>query len=275
MISYELGKPPGQQALLAALAETPARLDLAACAIGTLEVPATDVSHVLGQLDALAAEVREVAKGSTVPDALTKVLAFTHELRGDTEEYHSPLNSCLPRVLERKKGLPILLSVVWIEVARRAGFELHGIGLPGHFVVGFEDDGDLELRDPFNGGAALTRADAERSLQRFAPGARLTASLLAPMTVKAICWRMLTNLKGAYLDLKDWAKALETVDLLLTLEPAQPRELRTRAQLLTEMGAFSAALADVETCLAQADVDDEESLERAAAMLRERIGALH
>jgi regulator of sirC expression with transglutaminase-like and TPR domain len=138
------------------------------------------------------------------------VLSERHGFTGDTRDYGDPRNSMLDRVLERRTGLPITLSVVWIAVARRAGFVLDGVGLPGHYVVGhFGADPPL-LLDPFGGGAVVE--------------AEPPASLVRPWTPHETVLRMLNNLVRSYVERGDLTRALHAAGLRLPLSRGEMRE---------------------------------------------------
>jgi regulator of sirC expression with transglutaminase-like and TPR domain len=138
------------------------------------------------------------------------VLSERHGFTGDTSEYGDPRNSMLDSVLERRTGLPITLSIVWIAVARRAGFVLDGVGLPGHYVVGhFGADPPL-LLDPFGDGAVIDAGP--------------TASLVRPWTPHETVLRMLNNLVRSYLERGDLTRALHAAELRLPLSSGDAHE---------------------------------------------------
>lgn len=208
----------------AALAVDPAaRLDALALALAA-ELRPVDVDSALARLDELAAEVREVA-GATGGDlaALSFVLAERHGFAGATEEYDHPDHSMLDLVLERRRGLPIALSVVYVEAAHRAGIALDGVGLPGHYVVGqFGAASGPVLLDPFGGGR---------------PIAAPNPSEVRPWTPHETALRMLNNLVGSYTRRNDLGRAIRAAEmrLELSLEPdlrealaAELRGLRAR-----------------------------------------------
>lgn len=269
---YELGKPAGKERLLAALGDQPPRLDLAALAIATVGDKDLDERTSLDQLEVLAEKVK--AHGGEPEAALAAVLG-EEDFRGDPDNYDAPENSMLPLVLKTKRGLPILLSTVWMEVGRRAGIEVVGIGLPGHFVIGFEHEDGLQLRDPYSGGKVLTFADCADIVRKNAGGATLHPRMLEPVETAPIAWRMLNNLKSSYATRNDDSHTLEVLDLMLTLAPEHPLQLLHRAELLTGLGAFSAALKDIEKCKTLESFPDPSRLEKIAAQLKERIGELH
>ena len=269
--AYELGNPPGREELLHALAEQPPRLDLATLAIAKLGNATLDIAPSLANLEALGQRVAE-RKERGAAEALTSVLADEEGFEGDRVVYDLPANSFLDQVLERHRGLPILLSVLYLEVGRRAGLPVSGLALPGHFIVRVGE----ELVDPFNGGKRLTIADCQRIVKRAAPSADFNKTMLASPSPKAIATRILNNLKGSWLQRAETDAALCAVDLLLALAPNHPSELRLRAGLLMELGAFRAALSDIETCLKEKPPPvDAMSLVKTAEGLRDRVGQLH
>ncbi|MER6672571.1 SirB1 family protein [Streptomyces sp. NPDC000983] len=178
--------------------------------------------------------------------ALRELLGERLGFHGAPGDYQRLESSLLHEVLRRRRGLPILLSVVWTEVARRAGAPVYGVALPGHFVVGFGDPDEQVLADPFNGGRALTGTDAEL-LVAGATGAALEPSMLVPATPLEVVSRILNNIRA-------WAAArpersdvgLWAVDLALLL-PSHPARLRyERAQLLVQRGDFVKGAAELE-----------------------------
>ncbi|MGW3622821.1 transglutaminase family protein [Streptomyces sp. NPDC000880] len=183
--------------------------------------------------------------------ALAELLGDRCDFRGTPGDYQRLESSLLHEVLRRRRGLPILLSVVWIEVARRAGAPVYGVALPGHFVVGFGDPHEQVLVDPFAGGRLLTGPDTEL-LVTGATGAPLDPSMLTPADPLGVVVRILNNIRA-------WAAtrpersdvALWAVDLSLLL-PSHPARLRyERAQLLVQRGEFARGAAELD---AYADV---------------------
>lgn len=281
--SSGIGSPLARERLVSALAVDPPRLDLAALAIATLANPTLDAPACLHTLDALAARVqlemeRHLGEGPSLAKlrALRHVLADIEGFRGNERDYYVPENSFLDHVLEHKVGLPITLSVVYLEVARRAGISLYGVAFPGHFLVACNAGSHKLVLDPFNNGDILTEAGAEELLRRVAPQLRFDPERLSPAPVELITYRMLSNLKRVYLEREDAEMGLTVVDLLLLLAPDHPGELRTRAVLLMQVGAFRAALKDVERCLELSpDAPDRERLVLMARELRERLANLN
>jgi regulator of sirC expression with transglutaminase-like and TPR domain len=192
--------------------DSAATLDVVALALAA-EFRDVDTPGAMASLDALGAELSQAAEqtsGTPEAEAIVcrEVLGGNHGFLGDQAQYDRPDNSMLDLVLARRRGLPILLSVVYVEVARRAGIELAGVGLPGHFVVGHFAAVPPLLLDPFNGGATVTTAAA--------------AGLVAPWSAHQIAMRMLNNLVAAYERRGDLGSALRAATMRLELPVAEP-----------------------------------------------------
>jgi regulator of sirC expression with transglutaminase-like and TPR domain len=176
----------------------------------------------------------------TLHDVLYRDLAFrAPDLQGGA----SPDLSRLDRVLQRRVGLPISLAIVELEVGWRLGLPLHGVGLPGHFVVG--GPGDL-LLDPADGGRRLTRDDCQALVRRaVGDGVLLHAGMLRAVGRREILARVLRNLRAAHLSGRDWPAALGAIELLRVVEPTSAEHGRDRGLLLGRMGRFSEGLAEL------------------------------
>jgi regulator of sirC expression with transglutaminase-like and TPR domain len=209
-------------------AQPDATIDMLALALGA-EFREVDAPGAIATLDALGAELSRIAgQTSGAPDELAlacaQLLGAAHGFEGDRERYDDPDNSMLDIVLGRRRGLPILLSVVYIEVARRAGIALAGVGLPGHFVVGhFGADPPL-LLDPFAGGRRVE--------------AGVARDLLRPWRAHEIAMRMLNNLVLAYQRRGDLGAAIRAASLRLMLGADDP----LRKTLLVELRALQSRL---------------------------------
>jgi regulator of sirC expression with transglutaminase-like and TPR domain len=262
---------------LARAPEGAIRLAEAALWIAADEYPELDTAAWLRRLDALgraaATAVPAAADVDRATTALGRLLFEAEGFRGNAKDYYDPRNSFLNDVLERRLGIPITLSVLYIDVAAGAGLTVRGIGLPGHFVVRAERHGRQRLVDPFNRGAALTEADCQALVQRVrGRSARLEPPHLRPVTTRAIVSRMLANLKGVYLARRDWARGLRTIDRALILTPGAPDELRDRGTVHSRLGNSLAAIRDWEAYLAAlpeaADADQvRRALRQARAVL--------
>jgi regulator of sirC expression with transglutaminase-like and TPR domain len=218
------------------------------------EYPDLDPDRYLARLDALGDALRVRAgdgDGAALVPALNRLLFEEEGFHGNTEDYYDPRNSFLNDVLDRRTGIPISLCTVYMEVARRAGWALEGVGLPGHFVVRVSADAPPRLVDPFNRGTVLTLEDCQRRLDRIYSGRlRLAPAMLAPCSRKAILGRMLRNLKDIYVKAGDYARALRVVEMLRSLEPDSADELRDRGVLYAALDCYAAAAADLDSYLA-------------------------
>ncbi len=227
------------------------RLDLAALLIAQEEYPHLDCARYLNRLDVMALDVRGALAGRA--DALAIVAAlnrylFDQEGFYGAADYDDPRDSYLNDVLERRSGIPISLSIVYMEVARRLGLTLYGVGAPGHFLVRYDGptpDNEPLLLDPFNGGAALSLDDCRRRFAVLPHPGRLALDYLAPVGVPYILARMLTNLTALYLRQGDHARALAATDRLLLLRPTDPAQPRNRAAIHLARGDLAAALQDL------------------------------
>ncbi len=272
--------PRARELLTRGLKASPPRLDWSACAVASLVDDDFIVEEVESRLDGLGERVlSHLPAEASVPTqlaALRRVLVDEEGFSGGSSVDDAPINSALHHVLSRKTGLPIALSVVYLEVARRVGLLLVGVSFPAHFLVATPGPGERLVLDPFNHGRLLTGDGCEELLARVAPAVRFTQRLLSPASVQTISTRMLSNLKRSYLARGDGERALNVVDLLLMLAPDHPGELRMRAGILSALGAYQAALADVERCLQLSpDAPDQRHLRLAARTLKQRVDYLN
>lgn len=203
-----------------ALVAEPSRLDLAALAIARLGEAPVDTADAVATLDGWGERVAAAAGGSMWAglDALERLLVGELGFVGDEADYDHPRNSFLPEVLARRRGLPILLSLVWLEVARRAGLPLYGLGLPGHFVVAYRSGPTgVVVIDPFRSGRILSRDEVEAMVGRG--GGSINATTFAPTPAPAIAARMLRNLVGAFGRRGQRDRVAAAAALLLSVEP--------------------------------------------------------
>jgi regulator of sirC expression with transglutaminase-like and TPR domain len=204
-------------------------LVLALLAVESMREAHDAVNHTLDQL---ADEVLE-AEVDGLP-ALAQVLGQRHGFRGSVERYHDVENSHLTRVLERKRGMPILLSAVWIAVGRRADLDVQGVGLPGHFIVSHGPD----YADPFEGGRALTETQCRDIAARFLDGPVPDAALRR-VSVRELTARVLRNLLHGLQTAGDEAGAYRASRLLAALEPANPEARLRHARAVEAIGSPS------------------------------------
>ncbi|UGS36734.1 transglutaminase-like domain-containing protein [Capillimicrobium parvum] len=204
--------PVDSFSVLAAAPDAP--LDELALAMAA-EMRPIDADRALERLDALAGRIDPVAIGAAAElHALVSVLAHEDGFQGDRAAYDDPRNSMLDLVLERRRGLPILLSVVYVEVARRAGIAMAGFGLTGHFVCGHVGGDEVLLIDPFDGGRPIAPA----------------YGALRPWTPHEIATRMLNNLVGSYERRGDLTRAIRAADLRMLLPADEEDSVRHEIQ---------------------------------------------
>ncbi|MGH2415171.1 MAG: SirB1 family protein, partial [Microcystaceae cyanobacterium] len=192
------------------------------------EYPNLDLDEYLNALDTIAEEVRERLLNNFYPlkviQTINQYLFADLGFRGNTIDYYDPRNSFLNEVIERRTGIPITLSVVYLEIAQRLDFSMVGVGMPGHFLIrpNFEDVGIFV--DVFNQGEILFEQDCETKLsQVYQQTVKLESYFLQPISNQQILVRMLTNLKLIYFNLQQLSKALKIVELLLLMLPNHPR----------------------------------------------------
>lgn len=260
-------------------------LDLgrAALAIARPEYPQLDIGAYLGRMDALAAEVSKHLTAGKENElhrslaALSYVLFQKNGYRGNRDEYFDAKNSFLNDVIDRRTGIPITLSVLYLEVARRVGLPLQGVGFPGHFLVKYFDEQQEIVIDPFNGGDIKT-SDSLRQLLNGLYGSRVawTDRLLDAVTKRQILRRMLNNLKFIHLKQRDYVKALAALDRMMIAEPNLPEDLRERGAVYLALEYFPQAKADFENYLRLApDAPDAGEIREQLAEMASRSTSLH
>jgi regulator of sirC expression with transglutaminase-like and TPR domain len=274
-------------AVLASGEDASVELDEAALLVAAEYCPAVDLAAVRGQLDDLAqralARLPTAADDHARLDALVETLASDAGFRGNTREYRDPRNSFLNEVLTRRRGIPITLSVVYIEVARRIGLRLVGVSFPGHFLVRYPGPATPLILDAFSAGQKVSEATLVQRLCRGAHGGldraearHMLSQLLDGASVRQIVVRMLGNLKAIYLEQQDHERALVAVDRILLLAPDEPSEVWARAVLHHRLEAYRAALADYRRYLDLMPEDpDGRAIREIIVDLTRRVEQLH
>ena len=264
---------PSARARFAALLERPnIPLDEAALAIAAEEYPGLDPAPTLAGLDALAARVGEQVGDLRPPikvlQAMRTVLR-AEGFQGNEKEYYDPRNSFLNEVVERKLGIPITLSLLTIEVARRLGVELQGVGFPGHFLVKCPQQTGLPgevFIDAFNGWELLGSDECTARFRAVLHGRPFDKSLLDPVDSRHILTRLLHNLKRIYVERGDDVRTLWVVDRLLQITPDDLEERRDRGLVSARLGGTAAAARDLEAYVQgnprASDVEDVRALLR-------------
>jgi regulator of sirC expression with transglutaminase-like and TPR domain len=237
-------------------AREPIPLAHGALLIAKEEYPDLDVAHYLDHLAALGraaqSALREAENTVERVQTLSDFLFVRTGFSGNRDNYGDPRNSFLNDVLERRLGLPITLSVIYLEVGRRAGLNLFGVSFPSHFLVKAVDERGELIIDPFNGGAILDLDDIRTRLnQTYGQPVELQPAMLKAVGGRQILARMLRNLKNIYTSGADWPRALTALDRILILEPRAADDILERAALYERLECFGAALEDFQSFLTQ------------------------
>ena len=233
---------PGLQVFEKVVCEKDPRIDLArACLLIAQDAyPALDVDRYLAEIDALGLRLRARLKNDTVEArivALNELLFEELGYWGNTEDYYDPRNSYLNDVIDRKTGIPITLSILYMEVGRRIGLPLEGVSFPGHFLVRLRLQGGTLVLDPFAGGAPQSEGELRERLQRVIPAAAAPEvpvadlpldQFLEPASNRQILARLLRNLKGIYREADQPERLLDVLNRMLVISPGAAAELRDR-----------------------------------------------
>jgi regulator of sirC expression with transglutaminase-like and TPR domain len=240
--------------------------------IAVLIDPMEDLAAARATAAGLGAAVRgRIDWGEAGLDALREVLFTEEGFQGDQETYDEPQNSSVASVLARRRGMPITLSIVTVEVARRAGIRLAGIGLPGHFVVGGADLPEDTYLDPFDGGVLRDRESVARRVSAvFGAPLALPEEIFAPDTERSVLARVLSNLRRSLERREKYADALETIRWSEVLDPEEITYRREQGLLLLKSGRTDEALAALEAYVASASGEDAEAVQKLVQVVRER-----
>ncbi|MES1260257.1 MAG: transglutaminase-like domain-containing protein [Acidobacteriota bacterium] len=232
------------QALLDLLARRSSdiELDQAALEVARIEYPDLDADYYIRELDrhalAIADRARDLSDGEHFVEAANQYLFGELSLRGNSEDYYNADNSLLNRVLDTRLGLPITLSLIYIEIARRLAKPVVGIGLPGHFVI-YYDDGDYSTYiDPFHGGALIDIADC----CELAQVDTLEPGMLDPVDRRSVIMRVVNNLRNVYFSRREPVKAERVLDLLIAANPDSPEEHKQRGVALLQQERMADSL---------------------------------
>ncbi len=218
------------------------------------EYPRLEIKEYLNILDTIAGKIQNSLPDNLYPlnviKAINSYLFKDLKFIGNTNNYYDPRNSYFNEVIDRKTGIPITLSVVYLEIAKRLNFPMVGIGMPGHFIIRpeFKDVGIFV--DVFNQGEILFKEDCELKLQEiYQKSVKLEPHFLTPISNQQILGRMLTNLKYIYLNRQEYPKMLRIIELLLQLFPNHPIEIRDRGLLYYQLRQWKKATADLQLYL--------------------------
>ncbi len=255
-------------------ADDQVELARAALLVACEEYPQLPVEPYLARLDELAEMVRDRLDNETAPlvvlQELLQTLFVRVGLQGNRASYYDPRNSFLNDVLDRKRGIPLTLGILTLEVGWRLGLPLAGVNFPGHFLVRFEGEDLRLLVDPFDGGRTLFEDEAQSLLDRAYGGmVRVRPEFLRTARRRDMLVRLLTNLKGIYLNVQDAPRALAAVERILVIHPMAQSEIRDRGTLLARMGRTEEAIEQLEWYLGTApDASDAERIQALVDELR-------
>src|SRR5688500_3554646 len=243
-----------------------AGLDLveASLVIALEEHPALDIERHLTEVESWSEAVRGRLEGSRdverIVETINRLLFDEGGCHGENDDYYDPRSALLSEILERHAGLPLGLSILYIERSRRAGGEATGVSLPGRFLVKFSGAFGVVVVDPFDGGRVLTMIELQKILDGlYGGGVRLREHHLRSFTPKEILARELAQLKAAYLAQHDLPRAAASIDRLLILDARDAYEVRDRAALAMQMHAYSQAITLFERYLALMPSADDQT----------------
>ncbi len=254
----------------------------AATSLAQDEYPELDVQQVLGDVDQLLARLKRRLPADAAPLQRLRLLNqfFFHDLNfgGNVNDYYDPDNSYLNAVLRTRRGIPISLAVLWIELAQGLGLHARGVGFPGHFMLKVTLPKGQVVIDPFTG-KSLSREELGERLEPYKRSNGLVGDFdvplglyLQPASPREIISRMLRNLKEVHSTQEDWQRAIAVQDRLITLLPDAWSEYRDRGLAHAEQGNTADAVRDLETYLRHAEdaLDLDAIAERVAALRRAR-----
>lgn len=249
-------------------------LALSALYIAQEEYVSLDIFEYLNALDTMAVEIKERLPNQKYPlriiQSINQYLYDDLGFSGNTAEYYDPRNSFLNEVINRRVGIPITLSLVYLEIAKRIDFPMVGIGMPGHFLIR-PAIGEMEVFvDAFNRGEVMFADDCqERLMQVYGQPVTMQPEFLAPVSNRQFLARVLSNLKFIYLNGQQLEKALAAVERILLLFPENVTEIRDRGLIYYQIGRWVAAVNDFETYLTKVpDAQDAPVIRRLIDQLK-------
>jgi regulator of sirC expression with transglutaminase-like and TPR domain len=250
------------------------RLDLleAALALSALQrEEALDLAPFRQHVATMAGDVADlVRRRGATPQSLAEIIARSYAYRGDTESYDDLRNADLARVIERRKGLPVALSILYLQVARAQGWEAEGLAFPAHFLIRVAIEGARHLIDPFHDGAVRDAADLRGLLRQvMGPQAELNPRHFDPVSDRDVLLRLENNIRLRLAKREDWLGAAQSLDRMLAIAPDQPELLFESGQLNTRLDKRRAAIAAFERFLGVEGSRDAALRQRASALLQE------
>lgn len=246
-----------QQQFQAAIAQPDEQIDLARASLCIAQGQYLDLdpAYYLNTLDSIALEIQSRLPEERYPLRVLKIInAYLFDelgFQGNSDSYYDPRNSFLNEVIDRCTGIPITLSVVYLEIAKRLNFPMVGVGMPGHFIIRPHIEDMAVYVDPFHGGEIMFEQDCQKRLESiYQRSITFRTDMLPDVSNHQILRRMLTNLKIIYLKEEAFGNALNTIEWLLLLCPDEPMELRDRGLVLYELERWEASLQSLEEYLA-------------------------
>lgn len=219
------------------------------------------------------ARIGQVLGGRQLAEGLSRYLFEEEGFRGNSQDYYNPSNSFLNDVLDHREGIPITLAILYLAIGRRLGLPVSGVAFPGHFLVRYEEMGEVFFIDPFYRGKILSKKDCQRRLEEmYGEALPFRSEFLHPSRNREILLRILANLKMIYMMKKDYTMALQMLNRILLFNPFGADEIKERGLVYFQLECFGPALKDLETYLMRApDAIDREAIEECVADLRVKI----
>lgn len=272
-------------AWLAMLQEPQAQWDLceAAFLIATQLQPSQDVAPYRQALDdmatAISARISDEARIQTRIQELNMFFYDELGFTGDKQDYYLPDNSLLPRVIERRRGIPITLAVIYLKLAETSGLDAYGIGFPGHYLLGVRDGPDNIILDPFDRGQTLSCDQLREMLEQLTQARiddRILERNLVPASKSDTIVRMLRNLKQIYIEAQQVELALSCIEMILSIIPEAPDELRDRGMIYQHIDYTQGAISDLTKYLKLVpDAEERTVIESLLDSLESQHKSLH
>lgn len=273
--------PPEPIFDFANLPDSELELATGALLIAKSDYPELDVADYQQQLDAMADAIRQNLQGTALPEhhiaEMNRYLFDEQKFQGNNKDYYALSNNFLNVVLDRKMGLPITLSVLYIEVGKRAGLPLAGVNFPGHFLVKYKSEHLDVFIDAFDNGKFMSENALEAKLQEtFGQPINLQPSMLTEATHREILARILRNLMHAYTRLERHDAALQAAQRITWFMPNSAGALRQFGYMLYRNNAYSDAISVFERCLEIEESPVEvAAIERNIRVLRQLLARLN
>lgn len=244
--------------------------------IARIQYPELDPAPYLAELNTLASHLgdrlRNFNDGREFVEKAAEYLFDELGFAGNDGDFYDPRNSCLNQVLERRVGIPITLSLLYMEVARRLKMPVYGVALPRRFVVRYDDGNYSTYIDPYGGGNPITISDCWKMAGIEVGDLRL----LAPADPKQILMRMLENLQGAYLRRNEFPQAIQVMDWLILGDPDEPQRYKLRGAIHLELGQLRMARRDLNAYLKRVPTSkDNQAIRDQLAQIHQQLGQLN